>query len=109
MLWTWISVTESGNLVVSGPIHGGGGRLAFKSDSPPSRSGPKASRGGRAGGIGGGGSRRGDTGGAVGWSAGGGYWWGGLGWWVGGQGGGGHHCSPFWTRTLTLTRAFGET
>ena len=28
-----------------------------------------------------------------------------VGW---GAGGGGHHCSPFWTPTLTLTRALGE-
>ena len=41
--------------------------------------------------------------GRVGW--GGGSRWGNLGWWVGG---GGHHCSPFWTPTLTLTRASGE-
>ena len=38
---------------------------------------------------------------------GGGSKWGGLGWWLGGRGGG-HHCSPFWTPTLTLIRASGE-
>ena len=27
---------------------------------------------------------------------------------VGWGAGGGHHCSPFWTPTLTLTRASGE-
>ena len=48
-------------------------------------------------------------GGGGGWEGrlGGGSRWGNLGWWVGGRGGG-HHCSPFWTPTLTLTEASGE-
>ena len=75
--------------------HPRGGRLlAFRRDSPPSRSGPKAPRGGRGGGaLEGGGEGGVQVGrfGVVGWGA-----------------GGGHHCSQFWTPTLTLTRASGE-
>ena len=59
------------------------------------------------GGLEGVGCREGRGGGGLGGSAegglGGAVWGGGL-----GGGGGGHHCSPFWTPTLTLTRASGE-
>ena len=88
----------------TGSLHGGDASSLLDATPPPSRSGPKAPRGG-GGGILGGGSGRGDGGGAVGRGGVQVGRFGVVGW---GAGGGGHHCSPFWTPTLTLTRASGE-
>ena len=96
--------------------HGGDVSSLLDATPPPVEVGRRPPRGGGGGGGGGGGALEGGVqggsagggGGRLGGSAGGGVQvgrFGVVGW---GAGGGGHHCSPFWTPTLTLSRASGE-